>query len=65
MPTGSLCAERNVIGTALGKKNDLTGFTSCILLTQASISLYFLFSGQSFFETPRFEDDCSLGYSQS
>jgi len=21
MPTGSLCAERNVIGTALGKKN--------------------------------------------
>ena len=41
MPTGSLCAERNVIGTALGKKKDAAGFTSCILLTQASISPYF------------------------
>lgn len=25
MPTGSLCAERNVIGTALGKKKDVYG----------------------------------------
>lgn len=65
MPTGSLCAERNVIGTALGKKKDAAGFTGCFLLTQASISLYYFFSGQSFFETPRFENDCSLGYSQS
>ena len=28
MPTGSLCAERNVIGTALGEKTGVAGFKS-------------------------------------